>query len=180
MTLRRAENFDESLSMTKLLASAAQKLESAKFKALVELDSRMFGARRIEQAQGYEGNRYVGLELKNLIWLHNYILAGVLQKRRHKEAAKMTAGGRRERQRRYVPNPLHLRNKNVCPLQHEMLEVRVLRQLDSENQAYNDYYRFLLGLIQRRQLTDGKIADKPVLQVQKLISKPNQALKKIS
>ena len=86
--------------------------------ALVAPDRQIFGERQIERTlagRGYNSERFICLFLKDLIWIHNYIVTQLIRRRRAYESGRLTTDGREERKRRYKPSPMLLRNDNTAP-----------------------------------------------------------------
>ena len=81
---------------------------------------------------------------------------------------------------RHVPNPKLIRNKILQPVKNKPFEEKIVRTVDTEDKAYTDYYRFMLALIDQNQIVDDRIANKPILKLKSMLSKPKEMLLRIS
>ena len=141
--------------------------------ALVTPDPKFLGQRHVEKilaARGYNSERYICLLLRDLVWIHNYIIVQVIQcQRRERDAGKLTQDGRAAQKRKHPPNSALVRNSNLAPASKKTLEGKTLRKIRYEEKAFNEIYRFLFNLIDRGQVILGQIADKPLINVKKLL-----------
>ena len=115
--------------------SSMQQIEHSRIVALLEPDKRLFTARKMDRqlvGKGMDSGRFVCLLLKDLVWIHNYLVQELISQKRDKSEVKMTLDGKQERKRRYVPNPKLIRNKILEPSNVKRLESKILGSVEKE------------------------------------------------
>ena len=109
------------------------RLEPSQVVALLEPDKRLFSARQMDKKlaeRGLETGRYICLMLKDLVWVHRFIVQDLIREKRGNQQGRMTVQGRQELHRRHIPNPKLIRNKNLEPANYKRLEGKIVHKVD--------------------------------------------------
>ena len=85
---------------------------------------------------GVQKDRYITLLLRDMIWLHNYLIQELVKETRKRNEGQLTAQGKKALMDKKKQNPLLLRNNNLKPSSYKRFEGKVVRKVDNEQAAF--------------------------------------------
>ena len=109
------------------------KIAPTKLVALLEPDERFFCIRQLDKlnkSKGFETHRYIFLQIRDLIWLHNYLVQDIKREKKEKARGRMTSAGTIEKKNRTDRNPKLFRNENLQPAKYKRFEGKVVKKLE--------------------------------------------------